>query len=121
MTFTKKLTEAKVRGELLRFVAERHDGYLEFIAEEWRDMQPPNQFNGEKYNQFTKQFCIRVSKSLDERIWKPELLSIGDEEIIPRRNTELYLKRRKQRFMRDIKLCLRRVAYASSVDLETHL
>ena len=121
LTFTKKLTEAEVRSELLRFVAERHDGYLEFIAEEWRDMQPPNQFNGEKYHQFTKQFCIRVSKSLDERIWKPELLSIGDEEIIPRRNTELYLKRRKQRFMRDIKLCLRRVAYASSVDLETHL
>jgi len=121
LLFTKKLPEEDARSELLRFIAERHDGHLEFISREWREMQPPSQFDGGTYHQFTKQFCIKISKSLDERIWKPELLIIGEDEIIPRRNTELHLKRRKQRFIRDVKLCLRRIAYMSSVDLDTHL
>ena len=43
--FTKKLPEEKVRKELLRFVAERHDGYLELISEAWISMQPSTQFN----------------------------------------------------------------------------
>ena len=121
LLFTKKLPEEKVRKELLRFVAERHDGYLELISEVWMSMQLPTQFNGDSYHQFTKQFCQEVSKSLDERIWKPELSIIEGDEVIPMRDTELYLKRRKKRFMRDIRLCLRRLAYASSVDLDTHL
>jgi 2-oxoisovalerate dehydrogenase E1 component len=119
--FSKKLPEEKVRKELLRFVAERHDGYLEFIADEWKKIQSPSQFDGKRYHQLTQEFCTKISKSLEERIWKPELSIIGEEEIIPRRDTKLYLNRRKKRFIRDIKLCLRRIAHASSVNLETHL
>ena len=111
LLFIQKLPEEKARKELLRFVAERHDGYLELISEVWMSMQLPTQFNGDTYHQFTKQFCQEVSKSLDERIWKPELSIIEGEEVIPMRDTELYLKRRKKRLMRyqtmSQKSCLR--------------
>ena len=121
LSFTRKLSREEVKKELLRFIAERHDGYLEIIATEWDRMKLPIEFNGINYHQFSKDFCAKVSKTLDERIWKPELLSIGEEEVIPRRKTDLYLKRRCQRFIRDMSLCLRRIAYSNSVDLETHL
>ncbi|MGY8645424.1 MAG: alpha-ketoacid dehydrogenase subunit alpha/beta [Candidatus Poseidoniales archaeon] len=121
LLFTQKIEEREVKKELLRFVAERHDGYLEFISRKWTDQKPPPTFNGTVYHEFTKEFCKTISYSLRERLLTPDLAIIGDEEVIPRRNSELYLGRRNVRFLRDIALCLRRIAYASSIDLKTHL
>ena len=121
LLFTQKIEEIEVKKELLRFVAERHDGYLEFISKKWTDQKPPPTFNGTVYHEFTKEFCKTISYSLRERLLTPDLAIIGDEEVIPRRNSELYLGRRNVRFLRDIALCLRRIAYASSIDLKTHL
>ena len=121
LLFTQKIEEIEVKKELLRFVAERHDGYLEFISRKWTDQKPPPTFNGTVYHEFTKEFCKTISYSLRERLLTPDLAIIGDEEVIPRRNSELYLGRRNVRFLRDIALCLRRIAYASSIDLKTHL
>ena len=121
LLFTQKIDEREVKKELLLFVAERHDGYLEFISKKWTDQKPPPTFNGTVYHEFTKEFCKTISYSLRERLLTPDLAIIGDEEVIPRRNSELYLGRRNVRFLRDIALCLRRIAYASSIDLKTHL
>ena len=121
LIFTRKIDELNVRKELLRFIAERHDGYLELVSNEWIKQQPPSNFSGNTYHDFTINFCAMLSKSLKERLWTPDLAIIGNNEIIPRRKSELYLERRNIRFLRDISLCLRRIAYASSVDLDTHL
>jgi hypothetical protein len=121
LIFTKKVDESEVRKELLRFVTERHDGYLEFVLKEWVKRMPPSDFSGKTYHEFTILFCRELAKSLKERLWMPELSIIGSNEVIPRRKSELFLERRNIRFLRDISLCLRRIAYSSSVDLDTHL
>ncbi len=121
LVFTKKLKEIKVRKEILRFVAERHDGYLEFVLKEWIGMKPPPEFNGKTFHKFSIMFCDILSNSLKERLWAADLALIGDDEIIPRRKTELYLGRRNVRFLRDLALCFRRIAHSSSVDLSTRL
>ena len=121
LVFTKKLNEIQARKEVLRFVAERHDGYLEFISKEWKNMEPHSEFNGDTFHKFSIMFCDKISNSLKERLWTTDLAIIGDDEIIPRRKSELYLGRRNIRFLRDLSLCLRRIAHLSSVDLDTHL
>ena len=121
LIFSKEANELEIRKELLRFVAERHEGYLEFIAKKWMELKPPSMFDGEKYHAFSIKFSEYIFEALNERVWKADLSIIEGEEVIPRRNTELYLRRRNIRFIRDISLCLRRIAYQSSVALETHV
>ena len=121
LRFTKKIDELNVRKEILRFVTERHDGYLEFVAKEWNKQKPPLNFTGNTYHEFSMRFCRELSKSLKERIWTPELAIIGRDEVIPRRKSDLFLERRNIRFLRDISLCLRRIAHSSSADLDMHL
>ncbi len=121
LRFTKKIDELNVRKEILRFVTERHDGYLEFVAKEWNKQKPPLNFTGNTYHEFSMRFCRELSKSLKERMWLPEIAIIGRDEVIPRRKSELFLERRNIRFLRDISLCLRRIAHSSSADLDMHL
>ncbi len=52
LSFTRKVSREEVKKELLRFIAERHDGYLEIIAAEWDMMKLPIEFNGINYHQF---------------------------------------------------------------------
>ena len=121
LRFAKRIDELNVRKEILRFVTERHDGYLEFVAKEWNKQKPPLNFTGNTYHEFSMRFCRELSKSLKERIWTPELAIIGRNEVIPRRKSDLFLERRNIRFLRDISLCLRRIAHSSSADLDMHL
>ena len=121
LRFTKKIDELNVRKEILRFVTERHDGYLEFVAKEWNKQKPPLNFTGNTYHEFSMRFCRELSKSLKERIWTPELAIIGRDEVIPRRKSDLFLERRNIRFLRDLSLCLRRIAHSSGADLDMHL
>ncbi len=121
LIFIKNINQLDVKRELMLFVAERHDGYLEFVSSKWNEEKTPSSFNGTTYHEFSIEFCRKISHALTERLLAPELAIIEDEEIIPRRSSELYIGRRNIRFLRDIALCLRRIAYTSSVDLKTRL
>ena len=121
LIFSKEIDELEIRKELLRFVAERHEGYLELIAKKWNELKPPSVFDGEKYHAFSIKFCEYIFETLKERVWSADLAIIEGKEVIPMREAELYLERRNIRFIRDLSLCLRRIAHKSSVGLETHL
>ena len=121
LVFSNVLKSAEVRGELLRFVAERHDGHLNFISSLWDSQDIPSKFNGPSFHLFSKSFIKKIDISLRERLFSPNLSKLSHLEIIPRRSGNLYLNRRASRFSIDISLCLRRIAYAQSVTLEQRL
>ena len=50
------MSEIRARKEILRFIAERHDGYLEFVLKEWMNMNPPSEFNGDTFHKFSIMF-----------------------------------------------------------------
>ena len=121
LIFSKALKSVEVRNELLRFVAERHDGHLNFISSLWDSQDIPLKFNGSSFHLFSKSFIEKIDLSLKERLFSPNLSKLSQLEIIPRRSGNLYLNRRTSRFLVDISLCLRRIAYAQSVTIEQRL
>jgi 2-oxoisovalerate dehydrogenase E1 component len=46
---------------------------------------------------------------------------LGKTEIIPRRSGEVFLERRMERFLVDVKICLRRIAHYHSITVEDRL
>ena len=121
LIFSKALKSVEVRNELLRFIAERHDGHLNFISSLWDSQDIPLKFNGSSFHLFSKSFIEKIDLSLKERLFSPNLSKLSQLEIIPRRSGNLYLNRRASRFLVDISLCLRRIAYAQSVTIEQRL
>ncbi len=118
LIFSQKINSKEVRNELIRFVIERHDGYVEVITECWDLLNASKSFTGENYHEFCQNFNYELSKKLRERIFEPEFANLADEEIIPRRSGTTYLNRRVTRLLRDVALCLRRIAYKASITVE---
>ncbi len=58
---------------------------------------------------------------MEERLFNPSFLNLGESEIIPRRDGNLFLKRRASRFLIDISLCLRRLAHKNSITMNQRL
>tara|TARA_B100001029_G_scaffold179579_1_gene189690 strand:+ start:19771 stop:22539 length:2769 start_codon:yes stop_codon:yes gene_type:complete len=118
LEFAHPLQSLRARGELLRFLAERHDGYLELVAGCWDEERAPASFEGDSYHEFCHDLLTRIGSVLSERILEPLIAEIGESEVIPRRSGESHLSRRNMRFLLDIRICLRRIAYESSITLE---
>ena len=121
LIFSKNLKSVDVRRELLRFIAERHDGHLTFISSLWDSTKIPSSFDGHSFHDFSKSFVNLIDISLKERLFSPDLSHLTKAEIIPRRDGELFLGRRTSRLLIDISLCLRRIAYSQSVTLDQRL
>ena len=121
LVFSKNLKSVDVRRELLRFIAERHDGHLTFISSLWDSTKIPSSFDGHSFHDFSKSFVNSIDISLKERLFSPDLSHLTKAEIIPRRDGELFLGRRASRLLIDISLCLRRIAYSQSVTLDQRL
>ena len=121
LIFSKNLKSVDVRRELLRFIAERHDGHLTFISSLWDSTKIPSSFDGHSFHDFSKSFVNSIDISLKERLFSPDLSHLTKAEIIPRRDGELFLGRRTSRLLIDISLCLRRIAYSQSVTLDQRL
>ena len=118
LKFSSSLPQETARSELMRFLIERHDGYVEAAFESWNSLNPPDRFNGNSFHEFSESFCDSFERRLAERVYEPGLATLAKEEIIPRRTGSVYLDRRAVRMMRDISLCLRRIAYTASISVE---
>ncbi len=107
-----------VRTELLRFVTERNDGHLETVVKCWDSMDQERSLGGSEFHIFSKKLLLEIEKCLEERMLGPDFSPLMEEEIIPRRSGGAYLSRRAVRFLIDVSLCLRRIAYYASISLD---
>ena len=121
LNFSQKLISSEAKKELLRFIAERHDGYLEIISKIWEVLMPPNSFDGESFHSFSIEINLAINNGIKELLLTPEFAELSDSEIIPRRKGDLYLERRTIRLLRDISLCMRRMAYTTAITLEDRI
>ncbi len=121
LIFATKLRKKVIINELLRFTAERHDGHLNLISELWYTLDIPDELDGETFHSFSRKFIKHLDDLLKERLFNPILSTLTKSEIIPMRKGDLYLKRRSIRFLIDISLCLRRLAYNQSITINQRL
>ena len=121
LQFVHPLQSTRARSELLRFVAERHDGHLEIVATCWDEARLPSSFDGGSYHEFCIDLVNRIREALSERILEPLIAEVGESEVIPRRTGASHIGRRNDRFLLDIRICLRRIAYESSISLEQRI
>ncbi len=121
LSFPRPLGSSVARGELLTFIAERHDGHLNAIAECWDMGCAPATFDGRGYHEFSNSLLDKISEHLADRLLGPQLATLEKAEIIPMRSGGLYLNRRAARFLLDVSLCLRRIAHYSSITLEQRM
>ena len=70
-----------------------------------------------KFSRICELFCDSFERRLTERIYEPGLATLAIEEIIPRRTGIDYLDGRA-RMMRDVALCLRRIAYTAAITVD---
>ena len=107
------------QGELLRFTAERHDGHLQLVEAVWDFVHRDEpSFDGEAWHEFSNRFVNALKQGLTGRL---KVKGLTDGEIIPRRNSELHLNRRSDRFLIDVTLCLRRLAHYMSITNDTRM
>ena len=121
LDFPSKINCKKIRSELLRFVSERNEGYLDLVAGCWDSMEPPSQFGGSDFHKFCIEFEERMIQILSERLLEPHLIDIGEMEVIPRRTGTDHIGRRSIRLVLDLRICLRRVAYYHSITIEQRM
>ena len=122
LDFYQSIDSEFVRRELLRFVAERHDGHLRLVDHIWSEIYPQStKLDGAIFHDASEKFLLHLEQNLDARRSETSLQPMIDSEVIPRRLGHLHLNRRMQRFLIDMRLCLRRIAYASSVTNEMRM
>tara|TARA_Y100001970_G_scaffold291885_1_gene430828 strand:- start:12138 stop:14906 length:2769 start_codon:yes stop_codon:yes gene_type:complete len=121
LEFVHSLPSKSARSELLRFVAERHDGHIETVAKCWDEGRAPHSFDGGQYHEFSIDLVRRIGDVLSERILGPLIAEVGECEVMPRRTGASHIGRRNDRFLLDIRICLRRIAYESSISIEQRM
>ncbi len=122
LDFYQSIDSENVRRELLRFGAERHDGHLRLIDHVWSEIYPKStKLDGATFHEISELFLSNLEQNLDSRRSEPSLQPMIDSEVIPRRLGHLHLNRRLQRFLIDMRLCLRRMAYSSAVTTEMRM
>ena len=121
LNFSEKIKSKIVKSQLLRFIAERHDGYLETVSECLENSIHIPKFDGESFHEFSISLVTKIGRLLSERLISPEFSSLEKEEIIPRRTGSIYIGRRNSRFLIDVSLCLRRIAYNASITLDQRI
>ena len=120
LDFAAPLSMAEARSELLRFVAERHDGHLRLTAWAFDEMEKTDEMEGAEFHLFSEQLCAKLESNLAERT-REDAVGIDAEEVIPRRDPDLHLGRRTARFLIDVRLCLRRIAHRASITVPMRL
>jgi len=118
LDFTTPIDQKMARGDLLCFVAERHDGYLGLVSDCWDSIGNENRLGGTEFHEFSGILLKSIENRLSERLLDPKFAPLIRGEIIPMRKGELYLGRRGARFLIDLALCLRRIAYYASITME---
>ena len=119
LQFLNSLPADAAKTELLRFTAERHDGHLQLVGAVWDFVhRDETSFDGGQWHEFSNRFIDALKQGLSGRM-KVKGLTVG--EIIPRRDSELHLERRGERFLIDITLCLRRLAHYMSISNEMRM
>ncbi len=122
LDFYQSIDSENVRKELLRFVAERHDGHLRLVDHIWSEIYPKStKLDGATFHEVSEQFLLKLEQNLDARRSDVSLQPMIDSEVIPRRLGHLHLNRRMLRFLIDMRLCLRRIAYSSAVTTEMRM
>ena len=121
LEFPQRIESEIVRGALLEFIAERHDGHLNTVSDCWGNLNFPNRLDGGSFHVFSGLLISELESVLSERLLGPNLSSLSESEIIPRRKGEMFLERRMTRFLVDVTLCLRRIAHYYSVTVEDRL
>lgn len=121
LIFSDKLDSIKVKSHLLRFIAERHDGYLEVVSECLEEAIDRSKFDGGSFHRFSNSLVLRIGEVLSERLINPDFAMLEKDEIIPRRTGDLHLIRRNSRFLIDVSLCLRRMAHNASITLDQRI
>ncbi len=122
LDFPRSISSQNVRDDLLRFIAERHDGHLRLVAHLWDDSFPEAvNWDGATFHSTMEEFTDTLEANLDTRRTESQLTSVLDREVIPRRLGHLHLNRRLQRFMIDVRLHLRRIAYSASIDVDLRM
>lgn len=121
LIFSDKLDSIKVKSHLLRFIAERHDGYLEVVSECLEETIDRSKFDGGSFHRFSNSLVLRIGEVLSERLINPDFAMLEKNEIIPRRTGDLHLIRRNSRFLIDVSLCLRRMAHNASITLDQRI
>ena len=122
LDFHQQIDSDEVRLELLRFVAERHDGHLRLVEHLWSELYPESiRLDGATFHAMSEEFLHHLEENLDSRRSESTLQPVIDSEVIPRRLGHLHLNRRMQRFLIDMRLCLRRIAYTAMVTPEMRM
>ena len=120
LQFNNSLPVDAARDELIRFIVERHDGYLEFVSTVWDQVvRDETSFDGEDWHLFSDRLIDALGRNLSSRVKASNLQDSG--EVIPRREVEEYLDRRAQRLLVDVKLCLRRLAHYMAVTMDNRM
>ncbi|MGB1934497.1 MAG: thiamine pyrophosphate-dependent enzyme, partial [Candidatus Poseidoniaceae archaeon] len=113
LQFLNSLPADAAKSELLRFTAERHDGHLQLVGAVWDFVhREETSFDGEQWHEFSNRFTDALKQGLSGRM---KVNGLTEGEVIPRRDSELHLERRGERFLIDIALCLRRLAHYMSI------
>ena len=117
--FSQPLHADAARREILRFVAQRHDGHLFLVANVWDVLieNETKQFEGQSWHDFSQRFVESVQRGLLAQI-DAKMKDDADVEVIPRRTLNSYLDRRSQHFLLDLRLVFRRLAHYMSVTME---
>ena len=121
LKFPHRVPTNDVRNDLLGFIAERHDGHLDAVSDCWDSLKMPNHLDGDGFHEFSEILVSKLEIRLADRLLGPNLSSLGKTEIIPRRSGEVLLERRMERFLVDVKICLRRIAHYHSITVEDRL
>ena len=117
LIFFRSLPTEMAKVEILRFVAEKHEGNLQTVSSLWDHViEDVKSFDGEAWHTFSSSFINVLAQGLES---KSRASSIDLEmEVIPRRTAGEHLARRNTRFIIDMRLCMRRLAHYMSVETE---
>ena len=108
LNFTTPLLADAARAELLRFMAERHQGLIPVAVEAWdASVDGAEVFDGASWHAFSEAFIDAFALRAAEQAGHLDGVDAA-EEIIPRRNADLHLGRRLTRVLIDLRLTLRR-------------
>ena len=122
LDFESDVKISELKEEIVRFIAERHDGHLRLISwifDEVSDEYEGEVLDGAAFHLFSETLVQKLSENLSSRAADADIMTT---EIIPRRGGSLHLSRRTQRFIIDVRLCLRRIAHGATVTVSyTHL
>jgi len=122
LEFTFPLAAREARSEILRFIAEKHDGHLRVVAFVWDEVVGgTNGWDGEEYHAFSEKLVGAICDNLEQRADEELTSGVASSEVLPRRSGAAHLTRRTTRFAVDLRLALRRIAHAQSITDEQRL